>query len=406
MKRSTSISIITLLHLVIVTFTACQPWYEREPLEIYYDGVAQVRIDVDWMNHLGERPELMTIMLTKDGDQFTDVRVTNEVDRAYYRLGEGTYNVMVFNYSYDDYSTMRFEDRDSYSRLTARSNDLRNYMNGEWDRGVVYMQNPGLIGVAVDTFTITKEDIESQRHFIDYRDREKPDTLSIVRRETVYDMTCNLNVYVRTTGLKYMKSLVGNVSGLADGFTLSSGHRTTEHGPILLNAWFKRTGTQMEMLDIFKRTRADEGNRADTTIVVNPDTLYQDDGQVHDWLCASVSTFGLPFGDEDPELRTPGTHLLTLCFTLLDGSKRTFVYDVSRYMRYRTNFIDGLSGSRGNDGRRSPRLQLDLDLIVDIPLDFPDLPYVPDPEEPSGPASGFDAIVDPWEENDPVDVYF
>lgn len=403
MKRHTRTTIIALLHFAVIAFLSCQPWYEREPLEIYYDGVAQVRIDVDWMNHLGERPELMTIMLTKDGDEFTDVRVTHEVDSAFYRLGEGTYNVMVFNYSYDDYATMRFENRESYSRLKARSNDLRNYMNGEWDRGVTYMQHPGLIGVAVDTFTITQEDIEAQRHFIDYRDREKPDTLSIVRRETVYDMTCNLNVYVRTSGLKYMRSLVGNVSGLADGFILSSAHRTAENGPLLLDAWFKRTGTQMEMLDIFKRTRG-EGT-ADTTIVLNPDTLYQDDGLTHEWLCTSVSTFGLPFGDENPALRPPGTHILTLCFTLLDGSKRTFVYDVSRYLRYRGDYIDPLSGSRREE-KRSPLLQLDLDLIVDIPLDFPDLPYVPDPEEPSGPASSFDVIVDPWEPLDTIDVYF
>jgi len=388
-----------------LALASCQPWYEREPLEIYYEDMVQMRLDVDWMNHLGERPETMTAMLTKDGDTFTDVRVTNDVDHVYYRLGEGTYNVMIFNYAFDDYATMRFEDKESYGNITARANDLTTHMNEAWERGVIYMRNPSAIGVAVDTFTITRDDIEAQRHFIDYRDREKPDTISLVRRETVYDMTCLLNVYVRTNGLRYMRSVEGAVTGLADGFRLSTTDRNTEHGPVYLDTWFYRTGTQVEMLSNFRRTRAGSEDN-DTTIVINPDTLYQDDGQVHDWICTRVPTFGLPHGDENPALRAPGTHMLTLHFTLIDGSTRTYIYDVSRYIRYREN-IDGLSGSRQSVNSNNNRsIQLDLDLIVDLPLDFPDLPYVPDPDDPDKDPSMFDVIVDPWETKDPVDVYF
>ena len=406
MKRYIKLLTASMLTAVVLLLAACQPWYDREPLEIYYDGVVQVRLDIDWMNHLGEYPESMTVLMAKDGDQISDVRLSNDVDRVYYRLGVGNYKVLVFNYSYDDYATMGFENRQSYERLTARANDLTGYFNGAWDRGITYMQKPGLIGVAVDTFNITQEDIDQQRHFIDYRDRDKPDTLAIVRRETVYDMTCVLNVYVRTSGLKYMKSLVGSISGMADGFNMASMERNKQYGPLLLDAWFHRTGTQVEMLEAFKRTRNAEVTTKDTTIVINPDTTYQDDGRVHDWMCTRVSTFGLPSGDEDPTTRPEGTHVLTLCFTLLDGSKRTYIYDVSKFIRYRQDYYSDTSGNRDNTNDHLRSVQLDLDLIVDIPLDFPDLPYTPDPGDEGGDASGFDAIVDPWEKNDPIDITF
>ena len=384
------------------SLTGCQPWYQREPLEIFYEDLLQIRLDIDWMNHLGEKPETMTALLAKDGDVFTNLRVTNEVDHIYYRLGEGSYKVLIFNYAFEDYATMRFEDKDSYSGITARANDLTDYMNGSWDRGVTYMHQPSQIGVAVDSFTITRDDIEKQLHFIDYRDRDKPDTISIVRRETVYDMTCNLNVYVRTTGINYMKSIVGSVTGLADGFNLSTSDRTTERGPVLLDSWIKEKGTQMEIHDRFLRTRAGD----DEVIVINPDTLYLDDGKVHDWVCTSMPTFGLPFGDEDPTIRPLGTHMLTLHFTLLDGTVKTYQYDITRYLRYRDVKVDEASGDREHEAEMSLRLQLDLDVIVDLPLEYPVLPYVPDPEQPSGDASGFDATVNPWKENDPVDVDF
>lgn len=376
---------------------SCQPWYEREPLEVYYDGVAQVKFQIDWLNHMEEKPSGMTLLLAKDGDVFTTTRVSNNVDEITMRLPAGNYKVMVVSYAFDEYASMTFSDQGSYSSVVARSNDLTNRINEAWDRGVVYMMVPEVVGIATDTFSISQEDIEAQRHFVDYREREKPDTLAIVRRETVYDMTCLLNIYVRVSGLKFMRSVVGSITGMADGFYLSRTLRTAEHGPLLLDDWFRRLGTLQEVMEDFRRTRAPDHRvtRADTITIDD----VEDDGEVHEWICMRVPTFGLPHSDKE---RNERSNTLTLCFTLRDGSTRTYVYKVGNYIHYRDDRQD--DGGRINEGGLSHSVQLDLDLIIDAPLDYPDLPYVDDPGNSSGTASAFDVIVDPWEEADTFDI--
>ena len=82
-----------LFHLLalLVLLLSCQPWYEREPLEVYYDGVAQVKFEIDWLNHMEEKPSGMTLLLAKDGDTFTTTRVSNNVDYVTMRLPAGNY---------------------------------------------------------------------------------------------------------------------------------------------------------------------------------------------------------------------------------------------------------------------------------------------------------------------------
>ena len=384
--------------LLIIVLAACQPWYEREPLEVYYDGVVQLRLDIDWLNHMEQKPSGMTVLLAKDGDTFTTSRVSNNVDNVSLRLPAGEYKVMVFNYAFDEYSTMDFSEQQSYNAVDARSLTLTSRMNEAWDRGVIYMMQPEVIGVAVDTFTISQDDIEAQRHFIDYRLRDQPDTLAIVRRETVYDMTCLLNIYVRVSGIKFMRSMIGSVSGMADGFYMSRSIRTSEHGPLLVDDWFRRVGTRAEVMSSFARTRADEPEAP-------ADSLYPADDEVHEWMCARIPTFGMPYGRETAERRLPSDNILTLCFTLLDGTTRTFTYDVGKYIRRRYDIWgNGISGNRNNSYTLDPRIQLDLDLVIDNPLGYPDLPYVDDPGNSSGTASAFDVIVDPWVEGDTLDV--
>lgn len=385
--------LLALLFLLV----SCQPWYQREPLEVYYDGVAQLRLDIDWLNHMEEKPSGMTLLLAKDGDEFTTTRVSNNVDQVTMRLPAGSYKCMVVSYAFDEYASMTFQEQQSYSSVVARATDLTSRMNEAWDRGVVYMQTPELIGIATDTFSISQQDIEAQRHFVDYREREQPDTLAIVRRETVYDMTCLLNIYVRVSGLKFMRSVIGSITGMADGFYLSRTIRTAEHGPLLLNDWFRRLGTLQEVMEDFRRTRAPglPTTRADTIAIDDAN----DDGEVHEWICMRVPTFGLPHTDKE---RTPRSNILTLCFTMRDGSTRTYSYLVGNYIHYRDDRLD--NGERITEGGLSHSVQLDLDLVIDAPLDYPDLPYVDDPGNNSGTASAFDVIVDPWEEADTIDV--
>ena len=54
--------------LISLALASC---YQRAPLEIYYQDMAQIRLEVDWLNHMEEKPSGMTVLLAKDGDTFT-----------------------------------------------------------------------------------------------------------------------------------------------------------------------------------------------------------------------------------------------------------------------------------------------------------------------------------------------
>ena len=66
MRRFTFCS-VACIALVVLACVSC----ERLPLELYYDGTADVRITYDWESKFGEKPEGMTLMLAHNGDSIT-----------------------------------------------------------------------------------------------------------------------------------------------------------------------------------------------------------------------------------------------------------------------------------------------------------------------------------------------
>lgn len=414
MKIMTTIRNTMCCVLLALLAVSCQPWYEREPLEVYYDNVTQVRLDINWLNHFEGKPEGMTVMMTKDGDVFSNslTRIKNDVDSVYYFLGPGTYRVVVFNDDMNYFQTMKFLNSESYSSCLTRSvvDRVRSNRVREWDRNTTYMKQPEVIGVAVDSFTITEEDIEANRHFIDYRLRGIPDTFCIVRPLTVYDMTCRLNVFVRVNDLSRIRSVEGNISGMADGFVLTRIVRNAETGPLAMDSelWTGHSNkTLREVMNLPQYTEQRTRAESDTILNLPFDSLYHDDGQPHDWVCVSIPTFGLPHGMENPENRPAGAQKLKLSFTLSDGTVYSpFTYDVSRYIRYRRNpALDIYTAGRWDDEvTLTENIQLDLDVVITAPMEYPVLPYTVAPGTQGPEFGGFDVYVDPWERGDEIDV--
>lgn len=372
--------------LISLALASC---YQRAPLEIYYQDMAQIRLEVDWLNHMEEKPSGMTVLLAKDGDTFTTQRITNNVDSMYLRLEAGTYKLLLLSNAFDEFGSIHFDGQTSFGNVVVRADNLTSRMNQAWDRGVKYMKTPDVLGVALDTLTVTQEDIDKNRHFIDWRQRFAPDTISIVHRETVYPITSRLNLYVRVQGYKFMRSLEGSISGMADGCYLSRFQNTNEYGPHFLDSWTHRVGTRQ---DVMKPEN------------VNPvqDDLYPADTLSHDWLFASIPVFGLPGNTpEDMAQRNPESNVLTLCFTLVDGTSHVYRFNVGDLFRYRNSAITDISGTHvKSDGTA----EIGLNLVIDLPRTRVDLPYAEDPGSSSGNASSFDVVVDDWEEGDTVDV--
>lgn len=356
-----SLNTMTLLLAALSLLSSC----DRRPLEVYSDGVAAVRIEVDWEKYFPEEPTGMTVQLAKDGDDVTHRSMTNDTRSQTFLLGTGTYRLLVFNQSFTEFGSMSFTGTESHHDLTAHAEPMRTRTPKTWDEGTAYMQDPEPIGVAVDTFTVTPDMTDGQLRFVDYRRRfelEGTDTTVTTIREEPRLMVSTLNVRVRVRGYSNMRGVEARITGMADGFSLAQTWRNETSGTLLLSHWYAQR-----------------------------DTAATNAG----WVTTRTSTFGLPHGKEREANRLATDNVVTLCFTLIDGSERLFAYDVGKFIRYRSDTGDAWTQAD---------VTLDLDLTLDVPfLDDDDTPLLPD-VEPDKQGAGFDATVDPWEEGATIPI--
>ena len=387
MRRGSQISMV-IIALVTLLFSSC----DRRPLEVMEPTKAQIRIDVDWLTYFGARPHGMTVMVWGDDWVRPMSTSTNDVESVKVELDPGHYRLLIFNKSYDEFGSMKFADTDNYDLVSARGRDITQYVHGDWDKDINYMTDPEDIGVVVDEFTITEDMLLEQVNFYPYEDwieTHYGNTRWVIEPDGTYSMTVvarpqitKLNVWVQIKGRSNMRSMTGNISGMADGFYLSQVWRTTDERYMLFET------------DKWSPFVEDE---------TDTNTGY---------MFYTMPVFGLPHGKEYLSQRTADNNVLKLHIVLRDGSALDFTYDVGKIIRYRG--LDEKLATRWLTATRADidanididttiLLDLQLDLVIDVDTvdKIPDLPYV-DPEPPS--SSGFDAQVDPWEDGGTVDV--
>ena len=344
----------------------------REPLELYHDGKADVHITYDWMSRYGERPDGMTLMLAHDGDVINSYDVTHNIDETTMRANSGTYMLTVMNKTFGEYSTVSFYNRDSHNDIHVKSRTYYVQSENIWDNGRTYLEQPERMGVGIDTFTVSN--VIDSLIFYDYREESKIDTVHVKRHVVIEPMTTTLRVRVKVRGISYMRSMEGYVTGMADGFYLNQRWRTREVGTIKLEGWERDTEYEKTV-----RQRADG-------------ELEENVG----WMVCKAETFGLPHGRELLKDRVPESNYIMLHFTLIDGRTVDFAYMVGKNIRY-----------KGDDGTQQYFYQadvaLELDLVIDAPFydndDVPIMPYA----QPEG-TGQFDADVEPWGDDEDVDV--
>ena len=125
------------------------------------------------------------------------------------------------------------------------------------------------------------------------------------------------------------------------------------------------------------------------------------------YVTTTIRTFGLPHGRELDSQRDSTSNLLSLCFTLIDGTQHVFRYPVGKMIKYRTTEAQSRrAGEKNNDDMSyfaKTDVTLELDLIVDAPFyedeEVPNLPYA----QPKG-TGAFDAEVEEWGDDEVVDV--
>jgi hypothetical protein len=365
---------LSVLTLLLMTAVSCK----REPLELYYKGTAKVYVDVDWMSKFGEKPTGMTVMLAKDGDSITYTDITNDVDNYSMELEPGTYKMLIFNLTTGEFGSMGFANTKSFNNIFTYARQ-QEHTTDFWDVNVSYMREPEAIGCVVDTFTVLPDMIDGEPRFVYYKDLVPTEFEGLFLHEVIEPMTTELFVRVKVIGINYMAGMIGNISGMADGFLPSQYWRRTQSGYHLLDNWQRVADPNTD--NSTKATREEEDY---STAKVG-------------YLATRVRTFGLPNGRELTADRDSTSNMLSLCFTLIDDTKHVFRYAVGKKIKYRRGDVDAKGAFWKAD------VALELDLLLEAPFYedpiVPNLPYA----QPKG-TGAFDAEVSPWGDEENVDV--
>lgn len=361
-------SLKLLLLLMLPLFMAC----ERRQLEVIVDEQVRVKIIVKWQVNFvslyGYKPNGMTVMIYPSDGSAPIVRATN-ADNITVKLDPDEYRMVIFNELMEEYAPyVRFYEADSYDRITCRAS---RFSTRNWDAGVDYTYTPEdpRIAVALDTFLITRDMVlQDSTIFIPYEEYRDNGMVNYRESEHVYEipevpwpMTVDFNVRIKIKHRQSLRNIEGNITGLADGFSMSRIIRTTE--------------TATHRFDPEKWERYKCGDDQDSTGVIT----------------TRIASFGLPYGKELLEERDSADNLLTLNLTLTDGTVVHRTYKVGKNIRYIT--------PEGDEARI--RYRQDLQNLM-LELDLPDLIVLPPISGNTG--AGFDAKVDEWEDGGTIDL--
>lgn len=375
--------------LAVMMVASCQ----RDPLEKYYSGKGEITIVPDWdtlfVRDAADRSNLtgMTVVFSKSDTSavispYPDI--TNTVNKYETELAPGKYNFMVFNLSPTEFGSMNFYQMKDFKESFVVGLPLQRTTEF-WDVNANYIKTPEYIGCAVDSLEVLPGMYDGEVRFVDYK-TDVTDLRDIVtKRAVIKPMTAEMVIRVKVLGYKYMKSVIGNISGMANGFMLSQ-------------AW-RRSQTCYQLLDNWTAKAAPEES----------DSLHS-----VGYISTRISTFGLPHGRELLSQRDSTSNLLTLCFTLVNGKQHSFTYSVGKDIKYKDAELDISSGDQpldpketdgsSTDGSKSfnqTDVALELELLIETPFftdDYvPNLPYA----QPTGTGT-FDAEVEDWGED--VDV--
>ncbi len=345
---------------------------DRRGLEVIIDEKVRVHIVVNWkVNFVYSYiivPNGMTVMIWNMAGGAPLVRTSNE-NSVSVRLDPGTYRMMIFNEMADEYSPyVKFHDAGDYDLMTQRG---VSYPGDGWYAGLTYMYGPEdpRIAVALDTFEITADMVHRDTSMlVPYEHYKGNPELAYRESEFVYEipeepwpMTVDLYVSMRVNHRWSLKSIEGNISGMAEGFYLSKIIRTTESGTLRFNP------------EYWNRQSAENG------------------GDSIGIISTRVATYGLPYGKELLEQRDSTDNIMRLHLTLANDSVADYTFNVGKYIKY--------IKPTGEEARVRYRQDLrDLKLELNLP-DTIDLPPVDKKN-----ATGFDAWVDEWDDGGTFDL--
>lgn len=218
-----------LLLLSILLMVGC----EFRPITFNYDSKCNVAFEVDW-SEMSESPSGMTIMCYPTSGDNVVVLQTNSTSQTTVSLSQGEYNVVIFNRTIGEFSSLRFTGLDSFDTFEL-------YTDITESKWAVSKGESELVSTpeefAVATYlglTITGDCIEkSQENYASTGTRLTVDT--ITTRPQVVVKECKVNVKVE--GYENLRSVRATLMGMAGGYRVSSQLSTSTQVTHLLETW-------------------------------------------------------------------------------------------------------------------------------------------------------------------------
>ena len=353
---------------LLLPFTVlCLLWVlaacDRRDLTYGYDNRCDVSFVTDW-SALDKRPSGMTLLFyPKDGGKPLSY-ITNSVDSVTLAVPVGSYRVLLFNRTVNEFASLGFRNMDDLETAEVYAlPSAPSWVERDDDTPTTY----GLEQIAcavIEEVTLTEE----MRH--DYgilHTRQQPRTrtdaaLIPVYRSQPLCAAYTTTVIIHISGIQNVRSVRALMSGLAEGYYLGQGRANGTSITHVIENW---------------QVVRDPGSYSEGTIRT------------------SFVSFGMPVATSNG--RADGLDLLLqslLQVSVLLVDNTTVIdlhYDVSQRIEVDTN---------------------ELRLVVEVGIPLPDEeedpgsqpPVLPDVEDKESSSSGFDAEVSDWEDGGEKDI--
>lgn len=215
-KDAAGAALMTLL--AVTTLGSCEYrdiWVEGHPY-------AQVKVSVDW-SKLEEVPTGMTIMFFQRDTDNVVQKTSANIYAAEVGLKEGVWDAVVFNKSTVEFSNQAFRNINSFEDVETY---LLPMLNQPANNGDLYVEGRGVMEqpelIAVDTLrniNITHQMVANSEivNYDDWDGRTGRTTITLLTMHpdsVIYTM----RIKVHVEGLQNMYSVIGSIDGLAGGF--------------------------------------------------------------------------------------------------------------------------------------------------------------------------------------------
>lgn len=343
-----------LIELFQLLFTSCD--YKELCYDHPHNTMARIKIPVDWTEFTKEKPTGMTVMAYPlDGNEPKTV-LTNDLRATKLSLEEGQYNILVFNQSTTEFGSFHFEGMEQYSTAKVLANPTTSrWYKSRSDEDRTISEPEWLAAGRMENLTVTQ-------------DMVKGDTMVVIDTITPLNVVYTVNVRVHVKGIYNVRSARASLSGMAEGYDLSTGKPSSSSITQLLESW----------------------------------TLTHDeDNPSNGVLSCEITSFGLPADHRN----IPSENEFNLSLLLVDNKTQLdYTFEVGdKFVKEEED-----DASPGGSHHHSTSTDIDLPTTAEVELSLAVETQVettlPDVKPEGGSAGGFDATVEDWGDEEHIDI--